>query len=110
MIKIFFITLSLLFSSLIFAQDKYETNVPDVYIKNLECVNGKYFKFNLVNKSNKSIYSISLHIFDNEGDPIDVKKAFFSKFPMEYIPPQTGSAKTVDVDCSNLKKFGFSVQ
>ena len=109
MIKIIFIVLILLSSSEIFAEDnRYETDVSDVYIKNLECINGKYFKFNLVNKSAKSITSITLHIFDNDGDPIDVKKAFFSGYT-DYIPPQTGSARSVSVDCSNLKKFGFSV-
>lgn len=108
MIKIFFITLGLLFSSLIFAQDKYETNIPDVYIKNLECVDGKYFKFNVVNKSTNSISSMTLHIFDNEGDPIDVKKVFFYPYN-DYIQPQSGSAREVSVNCKSLKKFGFSV-
>ena len=105
--KIFLLTL-LLLSSEAFAEDRYETNVPDVYIKNLECVDGKYFKFNLVNKSNRSIYSITLHIFDKDGDPIDTKKVFFKPYD-DFIPPQSGSARTVSVECSDLKKFGFSV-
>lgn len=109
MIKIFFIVLILLFSSGIFAEDRYETNVPDVYIKNLECISGRYFKFNLVNKSNRSIHSITLHIFDKDGDPIDTKKVYFKPYENDFIPPQSGSARTVDVQCSDLKKFGFSV-
>ncbi len=101
--------LFLLFSTSISAEDRYETNVPDVYIKNLECINGKYFKFNLVNKSNNSIYSITLHIFDKDGDPIDTKKVFFAPYGNDFIPPQSGSARSVGVECSDLKKFGFSV-
>ena len=100
--------LSLLLSSAAFAEERYETNVPDVYIKNLECISGRYFQFNLVNKSNKSIYSITLHIFDKDGDPIDTKKVFFKRHD-DFIPPQSGSARTVSVECNDLKKFGFSV-
>lgn len=107
-IPIVFIILILLFSKAASAEDRYETNVPDVYIKNLECVSGRYFKFNLVNKSNMSIHSITLHIFDKDGDPIDTKKVFFKPFD-DFIPPQSGSARTVSVECSDLKKFGFSV-
>ena len=108
MVKIIFTILSLLLPSIIFSQDKYETNIPDVYIKNLECVDGKYFKFNVVNKSKNSISSMTLHIFDNEGDPIDVKKVFFYPYN-DYISPQSGSAREVSVNCKSLKKFGFSV-
>jgi hypothetical protein len=104
--KLFLI--SLLLSSAAFAEERYETNVPDVYIKNLECISGRYFKFNLVNKSNRSIHSITLHIFDKDGDPIDTKKVFFKPYD-DFIPPQSGSARTVSVECSDLKKFGFSV-
>lgn len=109
MIKKLLLSSLLLFSALIFAEDRYETNVPDVYIKNLECISGKYFKFNLVNKSNKSIHSITLHIFDKDGDPIDTKKVYFKPYENDFIPPQSGSARTVSVECNDLKKFGFSI-
>ena len=99
----------LLFSSIAFADDRYETNVPDVYIKNLEC-KSTWITFNLVNKSNKTIRSISLHIFDKDGDPIDIKTIGTDiLLPAINIPPQTGLAQSISVDCKNLKKFGFSV-
>lgn len=97
----------LLFSSIAFADDRYETNVPDVYIKNLECVSNFYLKFNVVNKSNQTIRLISLHIFDKDGDPIDIKT--IGRDYVFNIPPQTGLAQSISVDCKNLKKFGFSV-
>lgn len=97
----------LLFSSIAFADDRYETNVPDVYIKNLECKYNTLLTFNLVNKSNQTIRSISLHIFDKDGDPIDIKT--IGRAYVINIPPQTGLAQSISVDCKNLKKFGFSV-
>lgn len=70
MIKIIFILLTLLSSSAAFAEDRYETNVSDVYIKNFQCTNGNA-TFNLVNKTDKYVLNVYLNIFDAAGDPID---------------------------------------
>jgi hypothetical protein len=106
--------LLILFSSATLAEDKYETNVPDVYIKNAEC-NKNGFAFNLVNKSDKTVRLISLHIFDKDGDPIDIKtlgagiNGILAYDGSINIPPQTGKGLNIWLDCKALKKFGFSV-
>jgi hypothetical protein len=95
--------LSLLFSSTALAEDRYETNVPDVYIKNFQCING-YPKFNIVNKTDKTITQLSMHIFDGDGDPIDKRTRNL------YVTPQSGKEDGMGaMDCKNLKKIGFSV-
>ena len=104
----------ILFSSIVFAEDRYETNVPDVYIKNAEC-NKNSLAFNLVNKSDKTVKLISLHIFDKDGDPVDIKTLgaginnIVAYDGSINIPPQTGKGLNIWVDCKTLKKFGFSV-
>lgn len=106
--------LLLLFSASISAEDRYETNVPDVYIKNAEC-NKNSFTFNLVNKSDKAVRLISLHIFDKDGDPIDIRtlgagtNGVFAYDGSINILPQTGKGLNIWVDCKTLKKIGFSV-
>lgn len=113
-IPIVFIILILLFSKAASAEDIYETNVPDVYIKNAQC-NGGGFAFNLVNKSDKTVKLISLHIFDKDGDPVDIKTLgaginnIVAYDGSINIPPQTGKGLNIWVDCKTLKKFGFSV-
>jgi hypothetical protein len=104
MIKIIFILLTLLFTSGIFAEvDRYETNVANVYIKNFQCING-YSKFNIVNKTDKTITQLSMHIFDSDGDPIDKRTRNL------YVTPQSGKEDGMGaMDCKNLKKIGFSV-
>ena len=95
--------LLLFLSSAISAEEKYETNVPNVYIKNFQCING-YPKFNIVNKTDKTITQLSMHIFDSDGDPIDKRTRNL------YVTPQSGKEDGMGaMDCKNLKKIGFSV-
>ena len=95
--------ISLLFSSLVFAEDRYETNVPDIYIKNFQCID-RYPKFNIVNKTDKTITQLSMHIFDSDGDPIDKRTRNL------IVTPQSGKEDGMGgMDCKNLKKIGFSV-
>ena len=104
MIKIIFILLTLLFTSGIFAEvDRYETNVPDIYIKNFQCIE-RGVKFNIVNKTDKTITQLSMHIFDSDGDPIDKHTRNL------IVTPQSGKEDGMGgMDCKNLKKIGFSV-
>jgi hypothetical protein len=96
--------LSLLLSSAAFAEERYETNVPDIYIKNFECSNGNA-TFNLVNKSNKFVNHVYLNIFDDTGDPIDKLENQFA----DGIPSQSGKSMWIVTNCKKIKKFGFSV-
>jgi len=106
MIKIIFILLTLLFTSGIFAEvDKYETNVPDVYIKNFQCTN-ENVTFNLVNKTDKYVLNVYLNIFDGTGDPIDKLENKYA----ESIAPQSGKSMWIPASCKKIKKFGFSVR
>jgi hypothetical protein len=103
MIKIIFILLTLLLSSAAFAEERYETNVPDMYIKNFQCID-RYPKFNIVNKTDKTITQLSMHIFDSDGDPIDKRTRNL------IVTPQSGKEDGMGgMDCKNLKKIGFSV-
>lgn len=92
----------LAFSSLAFSQDKFDTNFPDVYVKNFSCSAGKA-TFNVVNKSNKYINSVYINLFDNDGDPVD------KKFISGGISPNSGKADFQLLDCSKLSRIGFSV-
>lgn len=102
--KIFLLSL-LLLSSLAVAEDRYETNVPDVYIKNFQCTNGNA-TFNLVNKTDKYVLNVYLNIFDEAGDPIDKLENKYA----ESITPQSGKAMWISTNCQKIKKFGFSVR
>lgn len=105
MIKIIFILLTLLSSSAAFAEDRYETNVSDVYIKNFQCTNGNA-TFNLVNKTDKYVLNVYLNIFDAAGDPIDKLENKYA----EGIAPQSGKAMWIVTNCKKINKFGFSVR
>jgi hypothetical protein len=93
----------LFFSVLAFSEDKYNTNNPEVFIKNFNCSGGKA-SFNVVNKSNRKIYFVYLNNFDNDGDPIN--KIYISG----SIDPNSGKEDSAYTDCSKLKRIGFSVQ
>jgi len=93
-----------LFSSAAFAEDRYETNEPDIYIKNFECSSG-IASFNLVNKSNKFVTHVYLNIFDDTGDPIDKLENQFAA----GVPAQSGKSMLIVTTCKKIKKFGFSV-
>ena len=100
--KLFLLSL-LLLSSTALAEDRYETNVPDIYIKNFQCID-RYPKFNIVNKTDKTITQLSMHIFDSDGDPIDKRTRNL------IVTPQSGKEDGMGgMDCKNLKKIGFSV-
>ena len=106
MIKIIFILFTLLFSPGIFAEEvRYETNVPDVYIKNFQCANGTV-TFNLVNKTDKYVLNVYLNIFDATGDPIDKLENQYAK----GVAPQSGKSMLIYANCKKIDKFGFSVR
>lgn len=88
----------------VFAEAIFATNWPEVFVKNFTCSSGTA-KFNVVNKSNKNIGSVTINIFDDAGDPID-QKTIYSL----YIGPMSGKEVYKDyVDCSKIKKVGFSI-
>ncbi len=97
--------LLLFFSSAISAEDRYETNVPDVYIKNFQCTN-ENVTFNVVNKTDKYVLNVYLNIFDETGDPIDKLENKYA----ESIAPQSGKSMWIPTSCKKIKKFGFSVR
>ncbi len=69
------------------AEDIYETNIPNAYVKNVKCADGGYrVEFNIVNKSDTRIHTIQMIVQDSVGDPID--KASHSM--KSYLEPQTG--------------------
>ena len=94
-----------LLSSIAFAEEIYETNVPDVYIKNFQCTNGSV-TFNLVNKTDKHVLNVYLNIFDKAGDPIDKLENKYA----ESIAPQSGKSMWINTNCKKINKFGFSVR
>lgn len=70
------------------SSDIIQTNVPNIYVKNLMCDPQDSYRlnYNLVNKSEKRIGSLTTIIHDLAGDPIDQKKQDFR----EGIYPNTG--------------------
>ena len=72
----------------VWAEDIYETNIPNAYVKNVRCADsgGYRVEFNIVNKSDTRIHTIQMILQDPAGDPID--KASHSM--KSYLEPQTG--------------------
>jgi hypothetical protein len=104
----FFICL-LLFSSLSFSDQTFKTDTPNIIVKNFICHDvSNWANFNLVNKSDRHIWGISLFIIDKEGDTLDVKSAYFVA-----VPPKSGSeVQITNVNCSTLRKnkVAFSIK
>ena len=99
------ILIFILIPNLLLSADKYQTNVPNVYIKNFQC-SGSYVTFNLVNKSSQTIRNVDLVIFDSDGDPIDEKSPSFV-----YVEANSGKRiSIVAPGCSNFNRVGFRVR
>ncbi len=97
---IFLIALALI-STMSYSADIYQTNTPNVYIKNFSC-SGVKLSFNVVNKSASHVSVLYLNVFDEDGDPID------KKMISRNISSNSGKADTSYYDCNKLQRVGFS--
>ena len=102
------ILIFILIPNLLLSADKYQTNDPNVYIKNFQCP-GSEAVFNLVNKSNSKIYKITLHIFDQDNDPINQVEKQLTYYNEGPIDPNSGKQISLSVRCNSLNKIGFSI-
>jgi uncharacterized protein YxeA len=93
--------LLLLVSTSAFSAERFDTNLPNVYVKNFSC-SGSRATFNVVNKSNSWVTSVYINVFDADGDPIDKTEI------SSYIGPNSGKADSKILDCSKLSRIGFS--
>ena len=90
-------------------QQKLETNIENVYVKNFRCEDGETIKFNLVNNSEQSISIVELHIYDQDNDPIE--KCVY-KTPLFGNPVAPYSGDEIGIyycDCSLINNIGFKV-
>ena len=93
--------LLLFVSTSAFSEERLDTNLPNVFIKNFICSEGKA-TFNVVNKSNRLVTTVWINIFDADGDPVD------KKMISHYISPNSGKADSQVMECSKLSRIGFS--
>ena len=57
------LVLLLFYSNLLFSDQVYKTDVPDIVVKNFICNDGSnWVNFNLVNRSDKAVWGITLFI------------------------------------------------
>lgn len=81
-----------------------QTNVPGVTVKNFQCANSRV-TFNLVNKSDKILYTLYINIFDSENDPID--KIFIG---LDSLASNSGKEYSKNyVQCNKLSRIGITV-
>jgi len=103
------LVLLLFYSSLLFSDQVYKTDVPDIVVKNFICNDGSnWVNFNLVNRSNNAVWGITLFIIDKEGDTLDSKSPFLIS-----VPPKSGSEiQITNVNCNTLRKnkVAFSIK
>ena len=93
-----------LLTPLVSLAETLQTNISGVTVKNFQCSGGNV-TFNVVNKTNKFLYSLFINIFDNENDPID--KIFVN---LSTLAPNSGSEYTKSVNCNKLTRVGITVQ
>lgn len=80
-----------------------QTNHPDIYIKNAQCQINDNLTFNVVNKSDKSVWRVNLTVYDPSGDPIDQAK--FELKSSHAIRAQSGYAGSMYIrNCKTLEK------
>ena len=106
--KILLISL-LFYSNLSFSDQVFKTDIPDIVVKNFICHDGSNFvNFNLVNRSDKAVWGITLFIIDKEGDTLDFKSG-----SLISVPPKSGSeVQITNVNCNTLRKnkVAFSIK
>ncbi len=106
--KILLISL-LFFSNLLFSDQVFKTDIPDIVVKNLICHDvSNFVNFNLVNRSDKAVWGITLFIIDKEGDTLDSKSG-----SLISVPPKSGSeVQITNVNCNTLRKnkVAFSIK
>ena len=105
--KILLISL-LFYSNLSFSDQVFKTDIPDIVVKNFICHEGIGVRFNLVNRTDKAVWNITLFIIDKDGDTLDSKSAFAIS-----VPPKSGSEVEIGgVNCNTLRKnkVAFSIK
>jgi hypothetical protein len=80
-----------------------QTNVPNVYVKNIMCdpQNDYRLTFNVVNKSDKKVYSYTMVVYDLSGDPIDNQVA---KLKTSILPDSGLSSSFYMKNCKVREK------
>jgi hypothetical protein len=103
------LTSLLFYSNLLFSDQVFKTDIPDILVKNFICHDvTDWVGFNLVNRSDKHVWGITLSIIDKEGDILDVKSASYTS-----VPPKSGSeVQITNVNCNTLRKnkVAFSIK
>ena len=103
------LTSLLLYSNLLFSDQVFKTDVPDIVVKNFVCHDiTNWVGFNLVNRSDKHVWGITLFIIDKEGDTLDSKSA-----ELVSVSPKSGKETSIsNVNCNTLKKnkVAFSIK
>lgn len=99
----------LFYSSLLFSDQAFKTDIPDILVKNFVCHDiTNWASFNLVNRSDKHVWGITLSIIDKEGDTLDIKSA-----SLVAVSPKSGSEIQIEnINCSTLRKnkVAFSIK
>ena len=88
-------------STVSYAQD-FSTNVNGITIKNVTCMAGM-ISFSLVNKSDKKVFGVTVHVYDSAGDPID------NQLGMALAEPNTGASSSILTRSCNYSSLRFTI-
>ena len=84
----------------------YETGLPDVFVKHVECGVLSTLHFSLVNKSGNDLIGINVRVsvIDADGDPVDSGMTSTS-----YLDANSGHRTLVGVRCDLGTDYKFKV-
>ena len=84
----------------------YETGLPDVYIKHVDCSGGSRLTYSLVNRSKDDLAGVYVHVsvIDEDGDPVDSGTG-----GTNYLDANTGVRNFIGVRCDLGDKYKFTI-
>ena len=99
------LTSLLFYSNLLFSEQVFKTDIPNIVVKNFVCHDThSWASFNLVNRSDNAVWGITILIIDKEGDILDSKSA-----ELVAVPPKSGrELQITNLNCETVRKNKIS--